>query len=140
MNGAHAVLSDRTKRSIYDAYGSLGLYVAQQFGEDNVTAYFLLSTWWAKVTAWFFNGGGEPQPSGVPPPSSRGRRLWGRLPAQLPGCSVASAASPGPVCCLRHPDRLLLLLLPLLLLQLLLRESQASVGPAGDGGRLLLPR
>ncbi|MEQ2316930.1 DnaJ subfamily C member 5 [Ameca splendens] len=48
LNNAHSVLSDLTKRNIYDAYGSLGLYVAQQFGEDNVNAYFMLSTWWAK--------------------------------------------------------------------------------------------
>lgn len=49
LNSAHAILSDLTKRNIYDSYGSLGLYVAQQFGEDNVNAYFMLSTWWAKV-------------------------------------------------------------------------------------------
>lgn len=49
LNNAHAVLSDLSKRNIYDSYGSLGLYVAQQFGEDNVNAYFMLSTWWAKV-------------------------------------------------------------------------------------------
>lgn len=49
LNNAHAILSDLTKRNIYDSYGSLGLYVAQQFGEDNVNAYFMLSTWWAKV-------------------------------------------------------------------------------------------
>lgn len=59
LNNAHAVLSDLNKRNIYDSYGSLGLYVAQQFGEDNVTTYFMLSTWWAKVTAWFLNGGGD---------------------------------------------------------------------------------
>lgn len=56
LNSAHAVLSDLTKRNIYDSYGSLGLYVAQQFGEDNVNTYFMLSTWWAKVggayTVW----------------------------------------------------------------------------------------
>jgi len=51
LNSAHAVLSDLTKRNIYDSYGSLGLYVAQQFGEDNVNTYFMLSTWWAKVGA-----------------------------------------------------------------------------------------
>lgn len=50
LNNAHAVLSDLNKRNIYDSYGSLGLYVAQQFGEDNVNAYFMLSTWWAKVS------------------------------------------------------------------------------------------
>lgn len=49
LNSAHAILSDLTKRNIYDSYGSLGLYVAQQFGEDNVNTYFMLSTWWAKV-------------------------------------------------------------------------------------------
>lgn len=49
LNSAHAVLSDLTKRNIYDSYGSLGLYIAQQFGEDNVNTYFMLSTWWAKV-------------------------------------------------------------------------------------------
>ncbi|KAM4556311.1 dnaJ homolog subfamily C member 5-like [Fundulus diaphanus] len=48
LNNAHSVLSDLTKRNIYDSYGSLGLYVAQQFGEDNVNTYFMLSTWWAK--------------------------------------------------------------------------------------------
>ncbi|XP_051970160.1 dnaJ homolog subfamily C member 5 [Xyrauchen texanus] len=48
LNNAHAVLSDVTKRNIYDKYGSLGLYVSQQFGEENVNTYFLLSSWWAK--------------------------------------------------------------------------------------------
>ncbi|XP_046879546.1 dnaJ homolog subfamily C member 5 [Hypomesus transpacificus] len=48
LNNAHCVLSDTTKRNIYDKYGSLGLYVAQQFGEENVNTYFLLSSWWAK--------------------------------------------------------------------------------------------
>ncbi|CAF93115.1 unnamed protein product, partial [Tetraodon nigroviridis] len=49
LNNAHAVLTDLNQRRIYDAYGSLGLYVAQTFGEDNVSAYFMLSTWWAKA-------------------------------------------------------------------------------------------
>uniref|UniRef100_A0A8C3G3T3 DnaJ homolog subfamily C member 5B n=1 Tax=Cyclopterus lumpus TaxID=8103 RepID=A0A8C3G3T3_CYCLU len=48
LNSAHTVLSDLSRRNIYDSYGSLGLYVAQQFGEDNVNTYFMLSTWWAK--------------------------------------------------------------------------------------------
>uniref|UniRef100_A0A672KEN4 DnaJ homolog subfamily C member 5B n=1 Tax=Sinocyclocheilus grahami TaxID=75366 RepID=A0A672KEN4_SINGR len=43
LNNAHAVLSDITKRNIYDKYGSLGLYVSQQFGEENVNTYFMLS-------------------------------------------------------------------------------------------------
>lgn len=54
LNSAHAVLSDLSKRNIYDSYGSLGLYVAQQFGEDNVNTYFMLSTWWAKVSGRVF--------------------------------------------------------------------------------------
>ncbi len=49
LNNANAVLSDITKRNIYDKYGSLGLYVSQQFGEENVNTYFMLSSWWAKV-------------------------------------------------------------------------------------------
>lgn len=49
INSAHAILTDATKRNIYDKYGSLGLYVAEQFGEENVNTYFVLSSWWAKV-------------------------------------------------------------------------------------------
>ncbi|CAB1329903.1 unnamed protein product [Coregonus sp. 'balchen'] len=48
INNAHAILNDPTKRNIYDKYGSLGLYVAEQFGEENVNTYFVLSSWWAK--------------------------------------------------------------------------------------------
>ncbi|KAG9347964.1 hypothetical protein JZ751_003983 [Albula glossodonta] len=48
INNAHATLTDITKRNIYDKYGSLGLYVSQQFGEENVNTYFMLSSWWAK--------------------------------------------------------------------------------------------
>lgn len=50
INNAHAILTDATKRNIYDKYGSLGLYVAEQFGEENVNTYFVLSSWWAKVS------------------------------------------------------------------------------------------
>uniref|UniRef100_A0A2K6TRR2 DnaJ homolog subfamily C member 5 n=1 Tax=Saimiri boliviensis boliviensis TaxID=39432 RepID=A0A2K6TRR2_SAIBB len=51
INNAHAILTDATKRNIYDKYGSLGLYVAEQFGEENVNTYFVLSSWWAKLPA-----------------------------------------------------------------------------------------
>ncbi|XP_007894937.1 dnaJ homolog subfamily C member 5 [Callorhinchus milii] len=47
INNAHSILSDITKRNIYDKYGSLGLYVAEHFGEENVNTYFMLSSWWA---------------------------------------------------------------------------------------------
>nr|XP_012147034.1 PREDICTED: cysteine string protein isoform X4 [Megachile rotundata] len=45
INRAHAILTDLTKRNIYDNYGSLGLYVAEQFGEDNVNAYCINCRW-----------------------------------------------------------------------------------------------
>ncbi|KFO20308.1 DnaJ like protein subfamily C member 5B [Fukomys damarensis] len=48
INNAHSILTDTSKRNIYDKYGSLGLYVAEQFGEENVNTYFMLSSWWAK--------------------------------------------------------------------------------------------
>lgn len=49
INNAHTILTDTSKRNIYDKYGSLGLYVAEQFGDENVNTYFMLSSWWAKV-------------------------------------------------------------------------------------------
>ncbi|KAL7034993.1 hypothetical protein ACKWTF_008205 [Chironomus riparius] len=44
VNRAHTILSDQTKRNIYDNYGSLGLYIAEQFGEENVNAYFVVTS------------------------------------------------------------------------------------------------
>ncbi|CRL02481.1 CLUMA_CG015205, isoform A [Clunio marinus] len=44
VNRAHSILSDETKRNIYDNYGSLGLYIAEQFGEENVNAYFVVTS------------------------------------------------------------------------------------------------
>lgn len=54
INNAHTILTDVSKRNIYDKYGSLGLYVAEQFGDENVNTYFMLSSWWAKVNHFFF--------------------------------------------------------------------------------------
>ncbi|GLG98854.1 DnaJ homolog subfamily C member 5 homolog [Gryllus bimaculatus] len=48
VNRAHSILSDLTKRNIYDNYGSLGLYIAEQFGEENVNAYFLVTSGWCR--------------------------------------------------------------------------------------------
>uniref|UniRef100_A0A8C4J4Z0 J domain-containing protein n=1 Tax=Dromaius novaehollandiae TaxID=8790 RepID=A0A8C4J4Z0_DRONO len=50
INSAHATLSDEGKRRLYAEYGSMGLYVAEQFGEDSVKYYFLMSKWWFKVS------------------------------------------------------------------------------------------
>ncbi|KPU79066.1 uncharacterized protein Dana_GF10972, isoform B [Drosophila ananassae] len=52
VNRAHSILSDQTKRNIYDNYGSLGLYIAEQFGEENVNAYFVVTS--PAVKALFF--------------------------------------------------------------------------------------
>jgi DnaJ family protein C protein 5 len=49
INNANSILNDDTKRKIYDEYGSMGLYVSEQFGEDSVKYYFLMSKWWFKV-------------------------------------------------------------------------------------------
>lgn len=67
INNAHAILTDATKRNIYDKYGSLGLYVAEQFGEENVNTYFVLSSWWAKVSRAAGPTPGTPcRPGGAP--------------------------------------------------------------------------
>jgi DnaJ family protein C protein 5 len=49
INRAHSVLSDLTRRNIYDNYGSMGLYIAEHLGEDYVQAYFMLSNKWVKA-------------------------------------------------------------------------------------------
>lgn len=53
INNANSILNDETKRKIYDEYGSMGLYVSEQFGEESVKYYFLMSKWWFKVCARF---------------------------------------------------------------------------------------
>ncbi|XP_070698875.1 dnaJ (Hsp40) homolog, subfamily C, member 5 gamma b [Pempheris klunzingeri] len=49
INNANSILSDENKRKIYDEYGSMGLYVAEQFGEESVKYYFLTSKCWFKT-------------------------------------------------------------------------------------------
>lgn len=49
INRAHKILSDQLKRSIYDQYGSLGIYIAEQFGDEYVNTYFVLTSRWFKV-------------------------------------------------------------------------------------------
>ncbi|XP_074548298.1 dnaJ homolog subfamily C member 5-like isoform X1 [Halichoeres trimaculatus] len=49
INNANSILSDENKRNIYDEYGSMGLYVAEQFGEESVKYYFLMTKCWFKA-------------------------------------------------------------------------------------------
>lgn len=49
INRAHKILADQLKRSIYDQYGSLGIYIAEQFGDEYVNTYFVLTSGWFKA-------------------------------------------------------------------------------------------
>ena len=49
INHAHSILSDEKKRKLYDKYGSLGLYLAEQFGEDVVGHVMMFSSKWFQV-------------------------------------------------------------------------------------------
>lgn len=49
INNANSILNDENKRKIYDEYGSMGLYVAEQFGDDSVKYHFLMSKCWFKA-------------------------------------------------------------------------------------------
>ncbi|XP_071486256.1 dnaJ homolog subfamily C member 5G-like [Diadema antillarum] len=51
INRAHKVLTDEKKKQIYDEYGSLGLYIADQVGEDYVKWYFMMNSRCFKVTS-----------------------------------------------------------------------------------------
>ncbi|KAH9282614.1 DnaJ -like protein subfamily C member 5 [Echinococcus granulosus] len=53
VSRAYRALVDPVKRSIYDKYGSLGLSIAEQVGEDNVNTYFMLSSKWCKALFFF---------------------------------------------------------------------------------------
>lgn len=57
INNANSILADETKRKIYDEYGSMGLYVSEQFGEESVKYYFLMSKCWFKVRECSTSGG-----------------------------------------------------------------------------------
>ena len=49
INHANSVLTDPTKKEIYDQYGSMGLHLASQIGEERFGTYLLLQKPWAKV-------------------------------------------------------------------------------------------
>ncbi|XP_072913248.1 dnaJ (Hsp40) homolog, subfamily C, member 5 gamma a [Hemitrygon akajei] len=53
INNANAILNDENKKRIYDEYGSMGLYVAEQFGEESVKYYFLMNKCWFKALVVF---------------------------------------------------------------------------------------
>lgn len=53
INHAHKVLTDNTKRGIYDRYGSLGLYAADMVGDENVNTYLVLTSGWCKALVIF---------------------------------------------------------------------------------------
>lgn len=46
INHAHSILSDEKKRDIYDKHGSLGLAMADQFGEDVLGTLMCMSSKW----------------------------------------------------------------------------------------------
>lgn len=50
INRAHGILMDEKKRQIYDSYGSVGLQIADQIGEENIQAYMAIQKPWVKVT------------------------------------------------------------------------------------------
>ena len=49
INRANTILTDATRRGIYDRYGSIGIYAAEQLGDENVNTYLLLTSGWCKV-------------------------------------------------------------------------------------------
>ncbi|CAG5136407.1 unnamed protein product [Candidula unifasciata] len=53
INRANMILMDETKRTIYDQYGSMGIYIADQVGDDNVNTYLVLTSPWCKALIIF---------------------------------------------------------------------------------------
>ena len=49
INHAHVILGDEQKRLIYDRYGSVGLQIAEQFGEENVGVYYCMNSTLCRV-------------------------------------------------------------------------------------------
>lgn len=49
INHAHSILSDEKKRELYDKYGSFGLYLAEQFGDEVVGKIMMFSSSWFQV-------------------------------------------------------------------------------------------
>ena len=49
INYANNVLSNASKRAVYDAYGPMGLKMMDQIGEDRIPVFMLAQSRWAKV-------------------------------------------------------------------------------------------
>ena len=52
INEAHAILSDEKKREIYDKYGSFGLKMAEQFGDEFIDTFMAFSSGWFQCAFW----------------------------------------------------------------------------------------
>merc|ERR1719342_1752837 len=49
INHANSILSDEKKRQLYDEYGSFGLYLADQVGDDLVGSVMVFQSGWFKA-------------------------------------------------------------------------------------------
>jgi len=49
INHANSILSDEKKRQLYDEYGSFGLYIAEQVGDDLVGSVMFFQAKWFKA-------------------------------------------------------------------------------------------
>lgn len=52
INHANHILSDEKKRSLYDKYGSFGLHIAEQFGDDVVETLMTFRSKWFQFAFW----------------------------------------------------------------------------------------
>ena len=51
VSKARKIFSDEKKRPLYDEYGSFGLYIAEQVGEEFVGSVMFFQSGWFKVSA-----------------------------------------------------------------------------------------
>lgn len=52
INHANHILSDEKKRELYDKYGSFGLHIAEQFGDDVVETLMMFRSKWFQFAFW----------------------------------------------------------------------------------------
>jgi len=52
INHANHILSDEKKRALYDKYGSFGLHIAEQFGDDVVETLMMFRSGWFQFAFW----------------------------------------------------------------------------------------